>query len=546
MIRKSSSTLRLEVSQPSRLKENGVKNHYGSLLSVAKVLRVYLENGQTRSFSYDSNTTVQDILDNLTEKLHIRLCAHFALAVEQSISLAPARLSLLLNNRRIESLAISPLSSRLRCRLRIAFPPVDLVAYSVDDPIGFDYFYQQCVNDFVDGRLVEMRYEASLRLAALHIRQVCMENSILKRLPPIRRIEKEYGLATFLPTSWLEKVRPKDINGHLEFFLRKDQETFAELENYICQPRQRRSATDGHSKSVIRTDPTNPSAKLTDIVSLSDIPRILRIKYVKIVSLLPAFGLKCFSVNYKPTNVDIILQVDTRCGISVRYPGNRDCPPAMTVTFSMLASIYTYPNSDDESTSCLCLQLQKTTANGSPRNLEFIIDRYEIDDLVAFVMGSANLYASRRLNYFESCPAKEDTAPPFHGYHLVQAAGWNYVDVEEHSKHVVDLRSGPPSFGHAITTTYTTHQENQVPVISSAIAQDNSSLPFDDIQRLNKEASEITVEPVDKPRYSVSSSRRRSSQQKFVQMLGTASAIINRNRSHTKRIRDSLRIHRQR
>ncbi|KAI6214929.1 CBN-FRM-8 protein [Aphelenchoides besseyi] len=208
MIRRSSSTLRLEVSQPSRLKENGIKNHgvrkvrfteriavagspveYGSLLSVAKVLRVYLENGQTRSFSYDSNTTVQNILDNLTEKLHVRLCAHFALAVEQSISLAPARLSLLLNTRRIESLAISPLSSRLRCRLRIAFPPVDLVAYSVNDPSGFDYFYQQCVNDFVDGRLVEMRYEASLRLAALHIRQVCMENSVLKRLPPIRRIE---------------------------------------------------------------------------------------------------------------------------------------------------------------------------------------------------------------------------------------------------------------------------------------------------------------------------------------------------------------------
>lgn len=41
--------------------------------------------------------------------------------------------------------------------------------------------------------------------------------------------------------------------------------------------------------------------------------------------------------------------------------------------------------------------------------------------------------------------------------------------------------------------------------------------------------------------------RRRSSQQRFTQMLvGTAHAILLRNRATTKRLRDSLRIHRQR
>lgn len=41
--------------------------------------------------------------------------------------------------------------------------------------------------------------------------------------------------------------------------------------------------------------------------------------------------------------------------------------------------------------------------------------------------------------------------------------------------------------------------------------------------------------------------RRRSSQQRFTQMLvGTAQAILLRNKATTKRLRDSLRIHRQR
>lgn len=36
------------------------------------------------------------------------------------------------------------------------------------------------VNDFVDGKHMEIRYEASLRLAALHIRQVCAETTTSK------------------------------------------------------------------------------------------------------------------------------------------------------------------------------------------------------------------------------------------------------------------------------------------------------------------------------------------------------------------------------
>ena len=33
------------------------------------VLKVYLENGQTKSFKYDSSTTVSDVLNSLQQKL---------------------------------------------------------------------------------------------------------------------------------------------------------------------------------------------------------------------------------------------------------------------------------------------------------------------------------------------------------------------------------------------------------------------------------------------------------------------------------------------
>ncbi len=59
------------------------------------VLKVYLENGQTKSFKYDSSTTVSDVLNSLQQKLGFKSIDHFSLCVEHVKSIRRNKLTLL-------------------------------------------------------------------------------------------------------------------------------------------------------------------------------------------------------------------------------------------------------------------------------------------------------------------------------------------------------------------------------------------------------------------------------------------------------------------
>jgi hypothetical protein len=60
-------------------------------------------------------------------------------------------------------------------------------------------------------------------------------------------------------------------------------------------------------KALNRSSEFLPKNSSIDVSA--DIARIIRIKYVTLISLLPDFGVVYFNVNYKPTNVDMIVQV---------------------------------------------------------------------------------------------------------------------------------------------------------------------------------------------------------------------------------------------
>lgn len=53
-----------------------------SLSYLPNILKVYLENGQTKSFRYDGHTTVKSVLESISEKLGIEKPQHFALVTE--------------------------------------------------------------------------------------------------------------------------------------------------------------------------------------------------------------------------------------------------------------------------------------------------------------------------------------------------------------------------------------------------------------------------------------------------------------------------------
>lgn len=62
---------------------------------MANVLKVFLENGQTKSFKYDASTTVADVVTSLRDKLCITAEEHFSLVVEHVKGLRRNKLTLL-------------------------------------------------------------------------------------------------------------------------------------------------------------------------------------------------------------------------------------------------------------------------------------------------------------------------------------------------------------------------------------------------------------------------------------------------------------------
>uniref|UniRef100_A0A8C1EMY3 FERM domain-containing protein n=1 Tax=Cyprinus carpio carpio TaxID=630221 RepID=A0A8C1EMY3_CYPCA len=111
-----------------------------SLLFLPNVLKVYLENGQTKAFKFHKTTTVKDIVLTLKEKLSIRCIEHFALVLEQQYNITKL---LLLNKVLLFQVVQKKDSHDYRCLFRVCFIPRDPVDLLQDDPVAFEYLFQQ-------------------------------------------------------------------------------------------------------------------------------------------------------------------------------------------------------------------------------------------------------------------------------------------------------------------------------------------------------------------------------------------------------------------
>ncbi|XP_067409446.1 FERM and PDZ domain-containing protein 1 isoform X2 [Emydura macquarii macquarii] len=137
----------------ARLKTNPVKVRFAeevlvnghsqgnSLLCLPNVLKVYLENGQTKAFKFDTTTTVKDIILTLKEKLSIQSIEHFALALEEQYNIS--KLYLLHEDELIEQVVQRKDSHDYRCLFRICFIPKDPLDLLQEDPVTFEYLYLQ-------------------------------------------------------------------------------------------------------------------------------------------------------------------------------------------------------------------------------------------------------------------------------------------------------------------------------------------------------------------------------------------------------------------
>ncbi|XP_035006684.1 FERM and PDZ domain-containing protein 4 isoform X1 [Hippoglossus stenolepis] len=201
--------------------QNPVKDN--SLLFMPNVLKVYLENGQTKSFRFDSSTSIKDVILTLQEKLSIKCIEHFSLMLEQRAEGSGSKLLLLHEQEMLTQVTQRYGSDKMKCFFRISFVPRDPVELLRRDAVAFEYLYVQCCNDVVLERFgPELKYDAALRLAALQMYILTMTTRQSQKVS-LKYIQKEWGLPVFLPPAVLSTMKEKNIRKALTHILKTNQ-----------------------------------------------------------------------------------------------------------------------------------------------------------------------------------------------------------------------------------------------------------------------------------------------------------------------------------
>nr|XP_020647027.1 FERM and PDZ domain-containing protein 1 isoform X3 [Pogona vitticeps] len=223
----------LTAEKRARLKTNPVKVRFAeevvvnghtqgsSLLCMPNVLKVYLENGQTKAFKFEANTTVKDIILTLKEKLSIRSISYFALVLEEQYNVL--KMYLLHEDELIERVAQRKDAHDYRCLFRVCFIPKDPLILLQQDPVAFEYLYLQSCSDVLQERFaVEMKCSVALRLAALHIQERIITCAQPQKVS-LKYIEKDWGIENFISPTLLRNMRGKDIKKAISFHMKRNQ-----------------------------------------------------------------------------------------------------------------------------------------------------------------------------------------------------------------------------------------------------------------------------------------------------------------------------------
>ncbi|NXN94759.1 FRPD1 protein, partial [Rhinopomastus cyanomelas] len=223
----------LTAEKRAKLKTNPVKVRFAeevlvnahaqgsSLLCMPNVLKVYLENGQTKAFRFEASTTVKDILLTLKEKLSLRSIAHFALALEEQHN--AAKIHLLHEDEFIEQVVQKRESHDCRCLFRVCFIPKDPLDLLQDDPVTFEYLYLQSCSDVLQEKFaVEMKCSVALRLAALYM-QERIHTCAQPQKVSLKRIERDWGIENFISPTLLRNMRGKDIKKAISYHMKRNQ-----------------------------------------------------------------------------------------------------------------------------------------------------------------------------------------------------------------------------------------------------------------------------------------------------------------------------------
>ncbi|NXP43392.1 FRPD3 protein, partial [Heliornis fulica] len=192
-------------------------------LLIPNVLKVFLENGQIKSFTFDGRTTVKDVMVTLQDRLSLRHIEHFALVLEYSSLEQSHRFLLLQDKQPLAHVVQKTHYHGMRCLFRVSFFPKDPVELLRRDPAAFEYLYIQSRNDVIRERFgIEPKPEMLLGLAALHI-YITVSATHPSQKVSLKNVEKEWGLEPFLPPSLLQLIKEKSLRKTLSKQLKAHQ-----------------------------------------------------------------------------------------------------------------------------------------------------------------------------------------------------------------------------------------------------------------------------------------------------------------------------------
>eukprot|EP00095_Tigriopus_kingsejongensis_P002058 maker-scaffold707_size108565-snap-gene-0.14 protein:Tk02058 transcript:maker-scaffold707_size108565-snap-gene-0.14-mRNA-1 annotation:"AGAP003128-PA" len=258
-----------------------------TIYPLVNILKVHFENGQTKSFSYDTTTTVQDVLESMKEKLRVVNINPFALIEEFEQAIGKKSSYILDPQQTLRQVRSAEKSKKKKYILRVVFFPSNPISLLQEDPGIFEYLYRQCYNDVIQDKFApEIQPEVAFKLGALQMYIQFHSDFKKKQKLALKSLEKDINVELLLPKNMAESMKKKEIWKLLSFFMNNL------LDQMIIE------------KEII---PSSDTAK---------------VEYLKIVQELPSYGTRCYSARNKE-NVFFIVMIHPKFGICKVNEGTR-------------------------------------------------------------------------------------------------------------------------------------------------------------------------------------------------------------------------------
>ncbi|KRZ34135.1 FERM and PDZ domain-containing protein 4 [Trichinella pseudospiralis] len=432
-------------------------------LVLEHVIKIYLENGQSKSFRYEAETKIQDMLVRLAEKLNIRLVDHFALNFEYPIGPRTTKLMTIEPEKLICQALSEVHAQQFRCLLRFSFMPVDFASLLEADKNAFLYLYNQSVSDVTSGRYIHtMRYDMCVRLAAIQILQTVSEHGKTSD-SPLKIAEKQYGLAVFLPKVVLDNVQSGEIKKYLRLLIKEEKRLAVE-------------------STMFNLKKDSAAFKLY----------YFYLRYLNLLRQMEAFSTHRFQAHIKKVNSEVTITINQHPKFSV-YGAEAAKTINYAISYHDLLSVSV---ADISHRSQKLVKIKFDSGDEKNNSIEMIMDSDDCHEFVSFLKGYKLLHTKQSLEIH--FPEQNiNKTPSYSGVHDVLVSDWNYAQPCSSRLQTVDFSNKLSSYESLITCKeYIKPRKENLPQPNDVLDKGKADVESVHEQEINKTAELLHRTPI--------------------------------------------------